>query len=239
MGSRMLPLLFAALWPAGLITCPPAIGLRSARCPSACSPDLHTPSASAVTRSDGASSARALRGTPAPPLMGMAKAIPRRQARSKRRLSKEALAAKGFASAALLRLAYSSPAWALASSLMLPIVIVSPVIAIEAILLTAALCFSGIASYWPANVGVFALGTAGVAGCLNGVIIFWEGRLQRRRDRVAARNRRRALARGDRTSDTSRQARDAEEDTVPDDGSGGLVVLLVSALTAAIVGALP
>ena len=242
--THMLPLLVvAALSPVVLISCQPqALELRSARCLSTWTPELRTPlTATAKPNGDGRlDTMRVRRGAPVPLRMAVAKTVSGRHIERRRRLSKEALVAKGLASAALLRLAYYSRACALAASLMLPVVIVSPVIAIEAILLTVVLCACGVASYWPANVGVFALGTAGVAGCLNGVIVFWEGRKQRRREAIAARRSgRRVAARGERASRSSQKPRDAQEETVPDDGSGGLVVLLISALTAAIVGALP
>lgn len=164
----------------------------------------------------------------------------------RRRLKREMLFVKGVAGAALLRLAYSSFPLFLTALVGFGVLIISPVIAVEAILLAVLLCSVGIASYWPANLAVFALGTAGTGGCVHGCITFLGDRQRRnrraagsgggRRRTSSSRQRRSLLTDGD---DAGSAARRDEVADVPEDGSGGLVALTLTALTAAIVGALP
>lgn len=168
-------------------------------------------------------------------------AIQRVQSRStsgapSRQSKREVLIAKGIAGAALLRVAASSQTAAISAFFAMAIVIVTPVLAVEAMLLAMLMVVIGAASYWPANLMVAALGAVGVGGALNGLLQSWE-RLQRRRDaKRAAAERRRPTAAP--RPPTRREARPPAE-RLDDDGSASLVALLVGALTAAIVGALP
>jgi hypothetical protein len=151
-----------------------------------------------------------------------------------RQSKREVLLAKGIAGAVLLRVAATSQGAAIGASLMMLIVAITPVLAVWAMLLTAFMMFIGAASYWPTNLVAMCLGAVSVGGALNGMIVSWERMAQRRRS-----------ARGERRPSASRdrKARDRlpveEREREDDDGSAGLVALLVGALTAAIVGALP
>ena len=98
--------------------------------------------------------------------------------RAQRRFGREALAAKGVAGMVLLRFAYRSPLSAALAIVLSFVVAVAPVGSVEAVLLAGLLCLLGTASYWPANVLVYALSSAGAAGCLNGCLMWWEKRRQ-------------------------------------------------------------
>jgi len=163
----------------------------------------------------------------------------RASARPVQRQSKrEALLAKGIAGAALLRVAASSQAAAISASLAMAVVVVTPVLAVEAMLLAMLLVVVGAANYWPANLMVACLGAVGVGGALNGLIVSWEKLQQRRASRRDAAVRRRpTVAYGTPVRESDGARSDGER--MDDDGSGSLVALLVGALTAAIVGALP
>lgn len=166
----------------------------------------------------------------------MRMAMPQRQRSSKR----EVLLAKGIAGAVLLRIAASSQTAAIGAVLMMAVVIVTPVLAVWAMLLTAFMMFIGAASYWPTNLLAMCLGTVGVGGALNGVIISYEKYMQRRAPDRATNGKQQRVA----ASPASRRSRrdepvDGRKPREDDDGSGGLVALLLGALTAAIVGALP
>lgn len=147
--------------------------------------------------------------------------------RAQRRFGREALAAKGVAGMVLLRFAYSSPLSAALAIALSFVVAVAPVGSVEAVLLAGLLCLLGTASYWPANVLVYALSSAGAAGCLNGCLMWWEKR--RRQSKPGQR-------RGDRRSKKDRLSN--APDTVPEDESGGLLALAAGAILAAIFGAL-
>jgi hypothetical protein len=159
-------------------------------------------------------------------------AAPVQLAQQYRQSKREVLLAKGIAGAVLLRVAATSQVAAIGASIMMLIVAITPVLAVWAMLLTAFMMFIGAASYWPTNLVAMCLGTVGVGGALNGMIVSWERMVQRRRAT-------RAPATGGRKQKRDRaRTRDSEE-REDDDGSAGLVALLVGALTAAIVGALP
>jgi hypothetical protein len=147
-----------------------------------------------------------------------------------RRSNREALIAKGLAGAVLLRVAAASAGWALVAAVLMAVTVVAPVIAVEAVLLALAFVATGLANYWPINLVVFAFGSAGLAGCLQGVLVWWEAR------RAAAARRRgeKAPRRNRREEEAARPSR-----STPEDGSAGLVALLIGTLTASIVGALP
>lgn len=153
--------------------------------------------------------------------------LPRRRRRS--RASLETLVAKGIAASLLVRVAASSPVAALAAAFALVLLIISPVVAIEALLLAGLLMLTGAASYWPANIVAVGLGGAGIAGVVHGVIVRWEELSAARRP---------ARKRGQRRA-ASPPAGGSPPSEAVDDGSGSLVALLVSALTAAVFGALP
>lgn len=138
--------------------------------------------------------------------------------------SKEALVAKGLAGAFLLRIAATSQLAAVGAALGLATVIVAPVAAVESLLVAAVLCFCGIANYWPMNFFAHVAGVGGLGGCVYGVCVWW--------DKLQSPGRRRRQR-------AQKRAKRQVEDTIPDDGSGGLVALTVGALTAAVIGALP
>ena len=146
-----------------------------------------------------------------------------RQPEPQRQSKREQLIAKGLAGLVLLRYAYSSP-WAAVLAILLGfVVIISPVMAIEAILLAGVCCLLGVSAYWPSNFFVFLVGSAGIAGCLHGCLVWWGTRMENRHKRDDGR-----------TLKTSRPV-----GSVPEDESGGLVALVAGALAAAIIGALP
>ena len=128
----------------------------------------------------------------------------------------------------LLRYAYNSPGAAVLAVFLAFVLVISPVVAVEALLLSGLLCLIGVASYWPSNIFVYAISTAGVAGCVNGCIMWWEKRQQRARSRQRQRGQRKP--KGEKPSTVG---------TIPEDDSAGLVALALGAVTAAIVGALP
>ena len=97
------------------------------------------------------------------------------------------------------------------------VVFVAPVIAIEAMLLALLLVVTGASNYWPTNLVAALLGTGGAASALHGILVRWQTP--------------RGVG-GD-------GAVPAEPPERIEDGSGGLVALVVTALAAAIVGALP
>ena len=143
-----------------------------------------------------------------------------------RRFKREILLAKGISGAVLIRLAAISPIAAVASMLGLFAMILAPVVAVEAMLLAGLLVICGAANYWPVNIVTAALGAAGAAGCLYGNVVWWE-------TRRAAAARRRAAKQG-------RHIRQGERIVeTPEDDSAGLVALVVGAISAAIIGALP
>jgi len=146
-----------------------------------------------------------------------------------RRIGRETLLAKGLAFLALLRFAYRSPLNAALAIIFGCVVVVAPVVAVEAVLFSSLLCLLGTASYWPANIFVFAMSTAGVAGAVNGCLVWWEARQAAARRGVGGKRRRRRRRQG--------SARDSE--SVPEDESAGLLILTIGTITAAIVGALP
>ena len=156
-------------------------------------------------------------------------------------MSRETLLVKGLAGAVLIRLAAASPTMALFAAILLWMTILAPVMAVEALLLTLLLCVCGASNYWPANLFVFAIGCGGFAGYVQGVLIWWETRVREAKSRRAS-----GIASGSaggsaRRRDARRKAREAEYQEVetPEDGSAGLVALLVGTLTASIIGALP
>ena len=153
---------------------------------------------------------------------------------------REMLVAKGLAGAALLRLAYSSRPAAILAAVLMGLVVITPVVAVEAVLLTLLLIFLGAANYWPSNLMVMGLGTFGFAGVVNGLIMFWEKRRAPKPPTARPRASTPEEAVSEAFRDTSRPPpRPPRADRDDDDGSGGLVALLIGALTAAIVGALP
>lgn len=150
-----------------------------------------------------------------------------------RQSKREVLIAKGVAGAALLRVAASSQTAAVSAFLAMILVAITPVIAVEAILLAALLCVTGLASYWPTNLLAMSLGAVGVGGAVNGLMVSW-GRYRQSRN-----SKRSDGKRGDVASARQRRAKEELGEQMDDDGSAGLVALTVGALTAAIVGALP
>ena len=147
-----------------------------------------------------------------------------------RGVQREPLIAKGFAGILLLRFAYQSALSAAMAIVLGFVTVVSPVAAIEAVLLAGLLCLLGTASYWPANIFVFALAIGGGAGCANGCLMWWE----RRRDAALHGGRRRRRNRKARV-----QRQPSFDASVPEDDSAGLLALTIGAITASIVGALP
>lgn len=143
----------------------------------------------------------------------------------------EALIARGIAGVVLLRAAAASQAAAVYALVASLVVLVTPILALEAILLTGLFVVTGAANYWPMNLFTMLLGAAGGGGALHGVMQWWERQAARRGGRDAGKaTRKRTESRGD----AQRLTPDASED-----GSGGLIVLVITTLTAAIVGALP
>lgn len=157
-------------------------------------------------------------------------------ARRNHQSKREVLLAKGIAGAALLRLAATSQTAALGATVMMFVVAITPVIAVWAMLLTAFMMFIGAASYWPTNLLAMCLGAMSVGGALNGMIVKYEMFMQRRASK-RERDDQRPGANSKQKSPDSGRADPALRDD--EDGSAGLVALLVGALTAAIVGALP
>lgn len=142
-------------------------------------------------------------------------------------LKSEALFAKGIAYAALLRMAAYSQTACLAAIFVAPLIVFAPVVAVESLLFTAILVFTGAASYWPCNLFAVGAGAAGFIGCFNGLMLRFEAR-SRQRAEAAAPNAKKKKKR--------RRSRGHRSD---DDESGSLVALTAGALVAAIVGALP
>lgn len=161
-----------------------------------------------------------------------------RPPRRRSRVSRETLIAKGLAGAALTRLAAASPSMAVLAAALLWLTILAPVMAVEALLLTLLLCVCGAASYWPANLFVFAIGAGGFGGYVQGALIWWETRVREAKIRQASKA---SGGRKMRRRDARRKAQEttSQEVETPEDGSAGLVALLAGTLTAAIVGALP
>ena len=154
--------------------------------------------------------------------------------RAQRSFGREALATKGVAGMVLLRFAYSSPLSAALAIALSFVVAVAPVGSVEAVLLAGLLCLLGTASYWPANVLVYALSSAGAAGCLNGCLMWWE---KRRQQSSQVKSSKPGQRRGDRRSKKVDRLSNAP-DTVPEDESGGLLALATGAILAAVFGAL-
>ena len=135
----------------------------------------------------------------------------------------ETLLAKGIAGAALVRIAYHSQTAAIIASVIAPILVLAPVVAVEAVLLAGLMMVTGIASYWPANLLAMGMGSVGLAGCVNGVAMWWERRRSGRQTRKLPKE----------------PLRDARGERKDDDDSGNLVAFTIGALAAAILGALP
>ena len=163
--------------------------------------------------------------------------VPVIMATNYRQSKREVLIAKGVAGAALLRVAASSQTAAVSAFLAMILVAITPVIAVEAILLAALLCVTGLASYWPTNLLAMSLGAVGVGGAVNGLMVSW-GRYRQSRNSKRS-DGKRGDKRGDVASARQRRAKEELGEQMDDDGSAGLVALTVGALTAAIVGALP
>ena len=149
---------------------------------------------------------------------------PRRRRKEKRikGRKRETLLAKGIAGAALVRIAYHSQTAAFIATVVAPILILAPVVAVEAVLLSGLMMVTGIASYWPANLLAMGMGSVGLAGCVNGVAMWWEKRRSAKPRKLPR--------------DPLRDARGERKD---DDDSGNLVAFTIGALTAAILGSLP
>ena len=75
-------------------------------------------------------------------------------------LKREVLIAKGLAGFALVRLAYSSRVAAAFAAVLMTLVVISPVVAIEAMLLAWLLIVVGASSYWPTNLVTMGPGAA-------------------------------------------------------------------------------
>ena len=110
----------------------------------------------------------------------------------------------------------------LPAGLALGVVAVAPTAAIEALIIALLLWAFGAAGYWPINMITLCIGFGGIIGCLHGVLEWNSVRAERKRRRL----------RGERGAPPPRSE-------PVDDGSGGLVALLISALVASVVGALP